>query len=102
MIRQPDFITEEMFKKAYAKVKRKKHSVYIDDIRFQIWPAETCVQVLHIGAFDDELKSFAKLDAFVSKHGISRTNDTHREVYLNNAKRVSKDKLQTILRYTVQ
>ena len=46
--------------------------------------------MLHLGSFDSEPLSFAKMDAF------------YREIYLNNLNRTSPDKLKTILRYQVE
>lgn len=61
-----------------------------------------CIEILHIGAFDDEPVSFAKMDEFAQSNGLKRISDYHREIYLNNANRVIKSKLKTILRYTVK
>ena len=61
----------------------------------------TCAEILHIGAFDDEPVSFGKMEQFVLSNHLERTKSYHRELYLNNANRVEKSKLKTILRYAV-
>lgn len=58
-----------------------------------------CVEILHIGSFDDEPASFEKMEEFAKQNGLLRNISCHREIYLNNANRVPKSKLQTILRY---
>ena len=77
----------------------KKRSAYD---RFGTVPGETCVQLLHVGAYDDEPVSFAKMDEFVHAHSLTRTEEGHREIYLSNATRTEKNRLKTILRYRVK
>lgn len=101
MIRQPDFITEEMVKDALEKVKKKKPNPLYDEIQFNTMQDGVCVEILHIGSFDEEPASFKKMDQFARENGLQRNRSFHRELYLNNANRVAKDKLQTILRYQV-
>lgn len=102
MIRQPDFITKEMVALALEKVKKKKPSPLLDEIFFDSMEDGMCVEVLHIGSFDDEPESFHKMDVFSGQKGLKRSKSWHREIYLNNANRVSADRLKTILRYKVE
>ena len=102
MIRQPDFITTEMFNTALELTKKKKTNPFISNISFEEINDGKCVQILHIGSFDDEPATFEKLEHFCKQNNIQRINNSHREIYLNNANRVSVDKLQTILRYKVK
>lgn len=102
MIRQPDFITEEMVKAALERVKVKKPNPLYDEMRFDTMQDGKCIEILHIGAFDDEPTSFEKMDQFAKENGLERAESWHREIYLNNANRVEKSKLKTILRYLVK
>lgn len=61
-----------------------------------------CVEILHIGTFDDEPISFEKMERFMLSNNLERAKSYHREIYLNNANRVEKSKLKTILRYAVK
>ena len=101
MIRQPDFITEPMVSEALARVEKKKPSPLLTQIRFGAMEDGPCVEILHIGPFDDEPASFEKMNRFAENAGLTRRNACHREIYLNNAQRVPSSKLQTILRYQV-
>ena len=101
MIRQPDFITREMFDNALAVVKARKNIPYLTDISFETICDGRCVQVLHKGAFDDEPASFEVMDRYCMEHGYKRMGKEHREIYLNNANRTDKANLKTILRYKV-
>lgn len=102
MIRQPDFITKDMVKDALERTKKKKPLPLLDEIRFDTMMDGVCVEVLHVGPFDDEPASFEKMDQFAEQKGLERNMEFHREIYLNNANRVPKSKLQTILRYQVK
>lgn len=101
MIRQPDFITREIFDNALDLAKRKKPNIYLDDISFETICDGKCIQMLHKGAFDDEPASFEIMDRYCLEHGYKRIGQKHREIYLNNASRTAKPKLKTILRYKV-
>lgn len=102
MIRQPDFISAASVNVALERVKSKKPSPLLEEIHFEAIPGGTCVQILHIGAYDDEPASFAKMDEFAHSHGLTREESCHREIYLSNANRTEKSKLKTILRYAVK
>lgn len=101
MIRQPDFISREMFDHALAAVKARKNILYLADISFETICDGRCVQVLHKGAFDDEPASFAVMDRYCMEHRFKRMGKEHREIYLNNANRTQESNLKTILRYKV-
>lgn len=102
MIRQPGFIEKDRIDAALECAKVKKPNPLLEEIRFEIVQGGTCVQILHIGAYDDELVSFAMLDKFARALSLTRAESCHREIYLNNANRTEKSKLKTILRYMVK
>lgn len=102
MIRQPDFINKDMVNTALETVKKKKPNQFYKEIYFDTMQDGKCVEILHIGSYDDETASFEKMDDFTKKNGFNRSEIWHREIYLNNANRVLKSKLNTILRYTIK
>ena len=102
MIAQPDFITPEMWQDALAKTRIKKPNPLYEEVCFERMADGKSVSILHVGRFDDEPASFAKMDNFCQEHGLRRSDDTHREIYLNNANRTAPEKLKTILRYAVE
>lgn len=101
MIRQPDFITKEIFDVALDITKKKKPNIYLADISFKTICDGKCVQMLHKGTFDNEPASFEIMDKYCLANGYKRIGINHREIYLNNANRTEKSKLKTILRYKV-
>lgn len=99
MIRQPDFIKVEMVCAALERVKIKKPNQLYEEIIFDTTHDGKCVEILHIGSYDNEPFSFEQMDKFAEENGLQRISDSHREIYLTN--RAKADKLKTILRYRV-
>lgn len=56
---------------------------------------------MHIGSFDDELKSFARMEEFCKERGFIRTSKIHREIYLSDPRKTESEKLRTVLRFPV-
>ena len=51
--------------------------------------------IMHIGSFDDEPASFARMEAYCKEEGFLRTaKTTNREIYLSDPRRVPKDKVE--------
>ncbi len=102
MIRQPGFITKEMFDAAFALTAKKKPHPLLNEIVFDTMEDGKSVQILHKGSFDDEPASFAKMDLFAGENGLERLNQYHREIYLGDARKTAPEKRMTILRYQVK
>lgn len=102
MIKQPDFITKDLFAEAYEKVQKKKPHPLLKEAEFQSMEDGRCIQLLHIGSYDDEPQSFALMDKFAGQQGLARLSHIHREIYLSDARRTSPEKRKTILRYQVK
>ena len=102
VIRQPDFVTEDLVKEALEVVKRKKPNPLYKEIQYRTMENGLCVEILHVGPYDNEPVSFEKMDQFADAQGLRRLENSHREIYLSSANRVEKSKLKTILRYAVE
>ncbi|MGP1599340.1 GyrI-like domain-containing protein [Peptoanaerobacter stomatis] len=102
MIKQPDFITQEIFTEALENVKKKKPNALYDEMSFREIEEGKSIQILHVGIYDDEPKSFEQMNEFVRKLNLTRIGDFHREIYLSNKNRTSEEKQKTILRYSVK
>ena len=102
MIKQPYFITKEIFELAFEKVKKKEPNELYDEVSFDCIESKKAIQILHIGSFDTEIESFEKLDNFANEMNLERSEKLHTEIYLNNKNRTAEDKLKTILRYNVK
>ena len=86
MIKQPDFITQEIFTKALENVKKKKPNVLYDEISFREIEEGKSIHILHVGSYDDEPKSFELMNEFARKFDLTRIGDFHKEIYLSNKK----------------
>lgn len=102
MIKQPDFITQEIFTKALENIKKKKSNALYDEMSFREIEEGKSIQILHVGSYDEEAKSFEQMNEFARKRDLTRIGDFHKEIYLSNKNRTSEEKQKTILRYSVK
>ncbi len=102
MIRQPDFVTEEVFQKAVEITKEKKKDLEIEKAKLERLADGLTVQMMHIGSYDDEPASFALMEKFCEEQGLRRIDKRHREIYISDPRRVSPEKLKTVLRFKVE
>ena len=70
-IRLPDFITQENFDWAVRQAASKK-KLDCGMAEFLRIDEGLCAQILHIGSFDDEPRSVAKIDEFVTTNGLCK------------------------------
>lgn len=60
-----------------------------------------CVQMMHIGSYDDEPESFRIMEEYASALNLKRVAKIHREIYISDARKVAPEKLKTVLRFEV-
>lgn len=99
MIRQPDFVSPEFALEILERTKRKKPHNLLEQVRFEIITDGPCIQMLHLGKYEDEPSSFKKMEQFAKDHTLVRKSMVHREIYLSDARKVAPDKLRTVLRF---
>lgn len=102
MIRQPDFVNMEIFEKAKEKVRKKSDSPLLEQVIFEERRDGLCVQMMHIGSFDDEPASFARMDQYLTAQGLVRKSKIHKEIYLSDFRKTKPEALKTVLRYFVK
>ena len=104
VIRLPDFVTEKDFKWAIETAEKKKKPD-CSSAEFLTVDEGLCVQIMHIGAFDDEPKTVAVMDKFLEDNGYENDmNDKrlHHEIYMSDARKVSPEKWKTIIRHPIR
>lgn len=102
MIGQPGWITEDMVGAAVDKVSRKKDIPALSSIRLFTLIERTCVQILHIGSYDDEAPVLDRLhNQYMPEHGLT-FNGEHHEIYLSDPRRTAPARLRTVLRQPVK
>lgn len=102
MISQPDWITEALVRAAVDTVAKKKQNDALRELRLLTLTEGTCVQILHIGSYDDEAPTLDRLhNGYLPDNGLTFNGD-HHEIYLSDARRTAPAKLRTILRQPVR
>jgi hypothetical protein len=101
MIRQPNFVTEEYSQEIIEKTKKKKPNELLNSVKFVNLEEGECVQILHIGSYDNEPISFKMMEEYCDKNNLIRESKQHREIYLSDVRKVAPEKLKTVLRFKV-
>ena len=104
VIRLPDFVTEKDFAWAVETAEKKK-KLDCSAAEFLTVDEGLCVQILHLGPFDEEPASVALMDAFVREQGY--VNDLserrqHHEIYLSDARKVEPARWKTVIRHPIR
>lgn len=104
VIRLPDFITKEEVAWAVATAAEKKN-MDCSKAEFLRMEEGICVQMMHLGSYDDEPGSIALMDEFIAEQGYQNDiNDKrhHHEIYLSDARKVAPEKLKTVIRHPIR
>lgn len=99
MIRQPEFVTNDFFRKLLGIMKKEKPLALLDKVKFEQIEDGKCIQMMHIGSYDDEPASFKLMEEFAKEQGSKRASRKHREIYITDARKVAPEKLKTVLRF---
>jgi len=101
MIRQPEFVDSSFFENMRELAMQKKSNPRLKECLLETIEEGPCVQMLHLGPYDDEPASFRRMEDFAKSQGLSRASMKHREIYLSDARKTSAEKLKTTLRFKV-
>ena len=104
VIRLPDFVTKEDFNWAVNEASNKK-KMDCSSAEFLTIDEGLCVQIMHIGAYDDEPATVAVMDAYLQDNGYENniTNTRlHHEIYLSDARKVAPEKLKAVIRHPIK
>ncbi|MEA4934145.1 MAG: GyrI-like domain-containing protein [Lawsonibacter sp.] len=91
VLRLPDFVSKKDFDWAVETASKKK-KLDCSVAEFRTVEEGLCVQIMHIGPFDEEPASVALIDAFLKENGHENDlSDTrmHHEIYLSDARKVA-------------
>lgn len=104
IIRLPDFITRENFDWA-VKTASEKKKIDCSSAEFLTVEEGLCVQIMHIGSFDDEPATVTLMDEYLEENGYEKDfSDTrlHHEIYLSDPRKSTPDKQKTVIRHPVK
>ncbi len=100
MIMQPEPVTEEHVAGAIDEVNRKKGLPALAAMRFEAFHEGLSAQIMHLGPYDAEAPTVARLHAFIEEHGYA-LRGLHHEIYVGDPRRSAPEKLRTVLRQPV-
>ncbi len=104
LIRLPDFVTEADVEWAKEEASRKKKADF-SKVGFLTYDEGECVQCMHIGSYDDEPATVQLMHEYMEQQGYTldiSDSRLHHEIYLSDARRVTADKLKTVIRHPVK
>lgn len=120
MIRQPDFVTEEVFFENLSGLKKKKPELDYSKVSFDSITEGLCAQILHMGSYDGEAGSIQRMEIFIQEAGyvtdISEVGKgsiprkevaknrlrLHHEIYLGDPRKTPPEKLKTVIRHPIK
>ena len=104
VIRLPDFVTKKDFEWAIKEATLKKKQDF-SKVEFFTYDEGLCVQCMHIGPFDNEPKTVQLMHDFIEKNGYEldiTDKRLHHEIYLSDARKISPDRLKTVIRHPIK
>ena len=104
VLRLPDFVTEGDLAWAVETASKKK-KLDCSAAEFLTVEEGLCVQIMHLGPFDDEPRSVALMDAYARENGYVNDISTarlHHEIYLSDARKTPPEKYKTVIRHPIR
>lgn len=104
VIRLPEFITQKDFEWAVETASEKK-KLDCSSAEFLTVDEGLCVQIMHIGALDDEPQTVTLMDEYIAQNGYENDiteSRLHHEIYLSDARKVAPEKWKTVIRHPIK
>jgi hypothetical protein len=102
MIMQPEWISAEIWQEAREQVAAKKSPVALEKLRLETYNEGLSVQILYLGSYDDEGPTLHKMHHEFIPQNDYELRGKHHEIYLSDPRRVTPEKLRTVLRQPVR
>lgn len=104
VIRLPDFITKADFDWAVETATKKK-KIDCSSAEFLTIDEGLCVQIMHLGPYDDEPATVALMDQYLAEKGYENditASRLHHEIYLSDARKVVPENWKTVIRHPIK
>jgi hypothetical protein len=104
LIRQPDFVTDELVAALLPEVMKKKPNAMLEKLRFQSFTEGLCVQMMHLGPYVTEPGTVECMDVYTKENNLlSRLGQDgkHHEIYLSDPNKGKPENMKTVLRHPV-
>jgi hypothetical protein len=99
MIRQPVELSDELWAAVREKA-AKKELPAIASVRLATFDEGLSVQIMHIGSYDAEAPTIARMHEWIAGNGYVERG-VHHEVYIGDPRRSAPERLRTILRQPI-
>lgn len=104
VIRLPEFISKADFDWAVKTAEQKK-KMDCSLAEFLTMEEGLCVQIMHIGPFDNEPATVERMDRYLAENGYENVfskDRLHHEIYLSDARKVNPEKWRTVIRHPIR
>jgi len=101
LILQPEHITQAMFSAALEKARKKNPSPALDRLKLAEFTEGSCIQIMHLGPYSDEMRTIQKMDDFAAAQGY-RMRGKHHEIYLGDPRKAKPENMKTIVRHPIE
>ncbi len=104
VLRLPDFVTEKDFEWAVKQVEDKKN-IDCSKAEFFTYDEGLCVQCMHTGHFDEEVKTVELMNSYIEEQGYVEDFESgrmHHEVYISDIRKVAPEKWKTVVRHPIR
>ena len=104
VIRLPDFVAKADFEWAKEEATKKKKTDF-SKVELFSYDEGLCVQIMHLGSYDDEPATIALMDNYVEENGYANDlSDTrlHHEIYLSDPRKSPPEKWKTVIRHPIK
>lgn len=105
MIRQPEFVTEEVFETAKNVLHKKKPDLDLSLAHLVHFTEGLCAQIMHYGCYDDEPATVIRMAEFIEQNGyVEDINEVrrHHEIYLGDPRKTKPENLKTVIRHPIK
>ena len=103
-IRLPDFVTREDLAWAVETAEKKK-KLDCSAAEFLRLEEGLCVQMMHLGPYDTEPESVARMEAYARERGLLpdfTDKRLHHEIYLSDPRKAAPEKWKTVIRHPLR
>ena len=104
VIRLPEFVSKADFEWAVKQAEQKK-KMDLSSAEYMTIDEGLCVQIMHIGPFDEEPATVEKMERYLAENGYENdltSERLHHEIYLSDARKVAPEKWKTVIRHPVR
>lgn len=104
VIRLPDFVRAEDFSWAIVAAQRKK-KLDCSGAYMLALDEGLCVQAMHLGPYDSEPETVARMDGYLESNGYENDMDgprRHHEIYISDPNKTPPEKRKTVIRRPIR